>query len=273
MAEASYPQSIPSFTTKRDQIDINYAAHINRLQSEVRAMATELGTVPRGSHDSVRDRLEDLTANKSSTTHHHDERYWRRTLVTSKGQILVGTGDQNVEALNPGADGRVLKSDASTASGLRWGSLSHADFGDLGGDHYPQYALADGTRGAFLRLAGGTLGGHVVLDSHSEKVIDKGDITGVTTFDGDVGSLFAARMVGEVTVDLQAGAAAGTGYTVAIVFAQDTLGGRGWTWPIGVRWVGSGPPAPAAAGSITLTSFLTLDGGATWIGVALNEYE
>lgn len=272
MAEASYPQSIPSFTTKRDQIDINYAAHINRLQSEVRAMATELGTVPRGNHDSVRDRLEDLQANKANSSHHHDERYWRRTLVTSKGQILVGTGDQNVEALNPGADGRVLKSDASTASGLRWGSLSHTDFGDLGGDHYPQYALANGTRGAFLRLIGGTMQGHIVFDGHSEKVVAKGASTGVTEFSVVEGTLFSAEMTGDVSVGLT-GATAGQGATITILFTQDAVGFRNWSWPTVIRWVGSGPPPPGGPGTVTLTSFLTLDGGATWIGVALPEYE
>lgn len=264
MSEAAYPQSIPSFTTKRDQVDINYAAHINRLQAEVRALATEIGTVPRGNYDSVRDRLETIQAGKSDIAHHHDDRYWSRTLVTSKGQLLVGTANQNVDVLLPEPDGRVLKTDASTPTGLRWSPLSHADFSDLTGDHYPQYARADGTRGAFLRLTGGTLTGRVVLQGHAEKVIAKGDVSGVASFDAANGSLFTATLTGNTTITL-AGAEAGVGTTMTLVLLQGGVGGWATTWPGSMRWMNGGAPGPTAAGTFTLVTLLSVDGGTYWL--------
>lgn len=265
MSEAAYPQSIPSFTTKRDQVDVNYAAHINRLQSEVRAIASELGTVPRGEYISVRDRLETLQTQKSNVAHHHDDRYWRRTIVTSKGQLLVGTSDQNVEALLPEPDGRVLKTDASTPTGLRWSTLTHADFTDLAGDHYPQYALANGTRGAFLPTAGGTMNGRVVLQGHAEKVIAKGDVSGVATFDAANGSLFTATLIGNTTVSL-AGAEVGVGTTMTLVFLQGSTGGWATSWPGSLRWMNGAGPAPTTAGTFTLVTLLSVDGGTFWLG-------
>jgi hypothetical protein len=41
---AQYPNQIPVFTTKIDNVDTVFADHINRLQEEVIALATKLGT-------------------------------------------------------------------------------------------------------------------------------------------------------------------------------------------------------------------------------------
>lgn len=43
---ASYPNQVRSFTNKRDNVDTNYAAHINDLQDEVAAIEAVLGVSP-----------------------------------------------------------------------------------------------------------------------------------------------------------------------------------------------------------------------------------
>jgi hypothetical protein len=43
-----------------------------------------------------------------------------RSLITAKGQLLVGTGGGTLAALSPGSDGQVLGADSTQASGLRW---------------------------------------------------------------------------------------------------------------------------------------------------------
>lgn len=121
---ASYPESLPSFTQKQDQIDLNYAAHINRLQDEVRAVTVELGTNPRGVAADVKTRLDNLDTMKSATDHTHHSTYWQRALVTSKGELLVGTGPGNVAPLAPAANRRVLVTDDTTPTGLRWAALT-----------------------------------------------------------------------------------------------------------------------------------------------------
>jgi hypothetical protein len=43
---AAYPDSIPVWSTKRNYIDIVWAEHMNRIQEEIQATQTTLGTVP-----------------------------------------------------------------------------------------------------------------------------------------------------------------------------------------------------------------------------------
>lgn len=267
---ASYPGAVPSFTTKLDQVDVNFAAHVNRLQDEVRAIARELGVNPKGSFDSVRDRLQDLASSKAPVVHNHDERYWQRTTVTSKGQVLVGNSPGNITAVMQPPNNRVLLSDDSTASGVRWSQLTHDILTDNAEDNFPQYALADGTRGEFLRLSGGVLAGRVVLDSHAEKSVHLGNLNGAASLSPDQGSAFHGVLVAHSTVTLSAGSG-DAAESMTLVLQQGGAGNYETNWSSNVRWMGSGPPAPTPVGSFLLGSFLTVD-GANWLGVALNEF-
>lgn len=136
---ASYPDVIPSFTVKVDNTDINWAADVNRLQDEIRAIAEELGTVPKASFANVAARLQHLQNTKSDVGHHHDERYVTRSLITSKGALLVGSAAGTAIELQPGTDGQVPVADSVQPGGIRWRTLTHADLPDLSGDHHTQY--------------------------------------------------------------------------------------------------------------------------------------
>ena len=271
---AAYPGAIPSFTTKVDQDDINFAAHVNRLQDEVEAITQELGELPKGSSAHVRGRLESLTTGKANTNHTHHDIYWQRSLVTSKGQLLVGTGDKNLATLEASSNGRVLVSDSSTQTGMRFSTLTHSVFSDLGQDHYTQYALADGSRGAFLPLAGGVMSGPVTFHGYREKILELGSVLGNTpipmsgetaltaTLSGDTAFIF------EDTEDIPNDEAV----SVTLHLTQGGSGNHAMVWPSSVTWVGSGSPAPQSANQITLVSFVTFDGGTSWVGISLLQY-
>lgn len=52
-----YPGTTPTFTTKTNKVDLVDASHVNDLQNEVVALATELGTNPSESRTTVKERL------------------------------------------------------------------------------------------------------------------------------------------------------------------------------------------------------------------------
>src|SRR3972149_11852741 len=64
----AYPSTIDSFTTKVDNVDDVLAAHMNAVQTSIVAVETELGTLPKGSHASVKARLDNNPLNKLNGT-------------------------------------------------------------------------------------------------------------------------------------------------------------------------------------------------------------
>lgn len=52
-----YPGTLPSNSTKEDNVDVYAASHINKLQEDTVAIATELGTDPAGTSTDVKTRL------------------------------------------------------------------------------------------------------------------------------------------------------------------------------------------------------------------------
>ena len=136
---AAYPSTLPSFTTKVDQTDVNWAADINRLQDEVVALARELGTVPKASFAHVAERLDHLQTTKSDVGHDHDSRYIRRSLATSKGTVVVSTGANDFVGLDVGTNEQSLVADDTQATGVRWKRITHGNVPGLANDDHPQY--------------------------------------------------------------------------------------------------------------------------------------
>jgi hypothetical protein len=138
---SAYPDHIPSFTVKRDVVDINWANDINRLQDEISAIARELGTVPKGSFVSVAVRLGFLS-NKADADHSHGTDYISTTLATTKGTVIAASGPGNFTGVPPGPSGSVLTGDPEQSAGVRWRVLGHGDLTGLTLDHHPQYYTA-----------------------------------------------------------------------------------------------------------------------------------
>ena len=137
---SAYPNTIPSFTTKVDQTDVNWANDINRLQDEVVALSSELGTTPSTPNfATVAARLSHLQTSKSDVGHDHDSRYVRRNLATSKGMVVVSTGADAFTAVSAGSNGQSLIADDTQASGVRWQTISHGGIPGLANDDHPHY--------------------------------------------------------------------------------------------------------------------------------------
>lgn len=136
---AAYPSVIPSFTTKVDQTDVNWANDVNRLQDEVVALARELGTTPKAGFATVAERLQHLQTTKSDVGHTHDARYVRRILATSKGAMVVASGENNFETLEVGTPGQVPTADPTQTTGVRWATITHGSLPGLASDDHPQY--------------------------------------------------------------------------------------------------------------------------------------
>lgn len=69
---AAYPNSIPSFTTKVDDVDTVFADNVNILQAEVAAIATALGTSPAGTAGTVKARIAAVEASTATVAGRFD---------------------------------------------------------------------------------------------------------------------------------------------------------------------------------------------------------
>lgn len=123
-----------------DQQDVNFAAHVNEIRDEVKAIAGELGTNPRGAQSTVKARLDNIESTKSSTTHTHDSAYVAKATLIAKGNILTATGAGVPAVLAPGGNGTVVMFDSAQPTGIKAKSLDHGDdIGGLGDDDHPHY--------------------------------------------------------------------------------------------------------------------------------------
>lgn len=172
---AAYPSVIPSFTVKFNQVDVNWAEHVNRLQDEVVALARELGTIPKAGFSDVAARLTNIETSKADASHTHDGRYVQLSLVTSKGTLLVGSGAGTLVAVSPGVNGQALISDSAQPSGVRWGTLRHDALPGLANDDHPQYLNTDRHNGA----------NHLAVFAN-RSIRDLGDVSATSPSVGDI---------------------------------------------------------------------------------------
>lgn len=82
----------------------------------------------------------------------------------------------------------------------------------------------------------------------------------------------ATANVHDVTLDASCtftftGATSGKACSFSLILRQDATGGHAVTWPASVDWPGgSAPTISTAANAVDVFSFLTVDGGTTWLG-------
>jgi hypothetical protein len=79
---------------------------------------TTIGTTSRPAY--VYDSETDVWVPIGVGPHTHDE-YIDKTIITAKGDIIVGTATDAVARLGVGAEGSVLIADPTAATGLAWG--------------------------------------------------------------------------------------------------------------------------------------------------------
>ena len=237
----TYPASIPTFTTKTDQDNYVMAAHVNRLQDEVRAIASELGAQPRGSFGSVRSRLEDLATSKAQMPHNHDDTYWRRDTVTGKGQLLASTGPNNVAPLFASANNRVLVSDDTSDTGFRFRTLTQT-----------------------------------MLGWHRSTLRQEGQISGAHEIDLFADSVVYAEVVGDAVLSPEAAPTDAPEATLTTVILKQDSVGRDVSWYGNIVWMSTGisgvhEGVPSVANEYVMVQLTTFDAGQTWLGVVYHE--
>jgi hypothetical protein len=79
-------------------------------------------------------------------------------------------------------------------------------------------------------------------------------------------SAYDLTMTGNVTFTVS-GFQAGVRQEIYLILRQDATGGRTITWPSGIKWSGgTAPTFVTTAGTVTLVSLMSDDGGTTLIG-------
>lgn len=103
----------------QDLTSVVYAQHINEVRDEIRAIATELGSNPRGAAGTVAARMANLETSKASANHVHSG-YILGSVLTTKGDLLGRSTSGPARVAAPGSNGQVLLSDTAQDAGMRW---------------------------------------------------------------------------------------------------------------------------------------------------------
>lgn len=122
-------------------------------------------------------------------------------------------------------------------------------------------------------------GTNVVMSAIQAADIPPNPVTAIPAATGTVNldplaRVLSATMTGNCTFTFSpsSGLAAGDAYVFSVYLAQDATGGRTATWPGSVSWLGGAAPTlPAAANTVSLLIFETINQGTTWYGSAVQE--
>jgi hypothetical protein len=107
-----------------------------------------------------------------------------------------------------------------------------------------------------------------VLQDFAEAVQSPAIFDGELTCDLEAGNVAEVTLTANVTsMAILNPAPAGLACILTAILRQDGAGGRTVIWPAGVTWLaGSAPTMPAASNAVLVASFLTTDGGTSWLG-------
>tara|TARA_Y100000031_G_scaffold132948_1_gene154404 strand:+ start:5916 stop:6830 length:915 start_codon:yes stop_codon:yes gene_type:complete len=91
--------------------------------------------------------------------------------------------------------------------------------------------------------------------------------TGTTTLNLELGNTFEITMDGNLTFTFSNPPASGTAGNFTLILIQDGTGSRLVTWPASVDWAGGNAPTlTTTANAVDILTFITTDGGTTWLG-------
>ena len=95
---------------------------------------------------------------------------------------------------------------------------------------------------------------------------------GVYIIDLSSGNVFNLILTANCTFTLSGAPASGTTASCTVILQQDSTGSRTASWPPNVLWSLNAPPTLSTSGSrADILSFVTNDGGATWLGFVAQQ--
>jgi len=97
--------------------------------------------------------------------------------------------------------------------------------------------------------------------------------TGTTyTIDLEDGNVHELTLTGNVTYTFSNPPATGISGSFTLIQKQDGTGSRTVTWPASVDWAGgTAPTVTATASGVDVFAFITVDGGASWLGFTAGQ--
>lgn len=135
----------------------------------------------------------------------------------------------------------------------------------------------------FLQKSGGTLTGNIACDDkeiqkpelkdYAETSTSPSSSSGTLTLDIENGNVFDVTLTENVTTtNFNNPSTSGKGCSFTLILTQDGTGGWAVTWPASVDWAaGTAPTLTSAAGSVDVLTFITVDGGTTWLGFVAGQ--
>jgi hypothetical protein len=105
------------------------------------------------------------------------------------------------------------------------------------------------------------------IKDYAETVKAIGNSGTAATVDLENGNVQTVTMTGNCTFTFSNPPATGKGGSFTLILTQDGTGSRTATWPAAVKWAGgSAPTLSTAAAAIDVLTFITTDGGTSWLG-------
>ncbi len=106
-----------------------------------------------------------------------------------------------------------------------------------------------------------------VLKDYGETVKAHGNTGTTETVDLEDGNVHTATLDNNCTLTFSNPPASGTAGSFTLILTQDGTGSRTVTWPASVDWAGAtAPTLSTGASDVDVLTFLTTDGGTTWLG-------
>jgi hypothetical protein len=204
-----------------------------------------------------------------------------KSVLTTKGDLIVGSAPSTPSVQSIGSDGQVLQADSTTSTGVKWASvdvtgnvpLSVIDAkGDLivGSSNDTVARRAVGSNGQILiadsaQTTGLRWGNDPQFQKYSEGLVSVGTYSGSTI--GNAANVYYIEVGSNQTLALAAGVTtASTAYSLSLI-VKNTASGVSLTFPSSVKWPnGTRPTEDTGLNKTNLWTLITYDQGTTWLG-------
>lgn len=107
----------------------------------------------------------------------------------------------------------------------------------------------------------------IEIGTFSEEV-ESQNVSGTTDVDLDLANTFHYTLTNDITLSFINATGSPPGNSFTLILQQDGTGGRSVTWPSGTIFTdGLAPTLDGTSNSYDVFTFMTPDGGTTWIGM------
>lgn len=111
-----------------------------------------------------------------------------------------------------------------------------------------------------------------LLKDYGEEVATDSDSGATHTIDLTTGNVHDLTLTANCTLTFSNPTASGDACSFTLILRQDGTGSRTVTWPASVDWpAATAPTLSTAAAAVDVLTFVTVDGGTTWLGFVAGQ--